>query len=68
MEIVSGHTVSSNINGPDSTRLYVAMRELLDDEDYENFVAAAARLRNTSRVVVGGTVGGVISTPASPPR
>jgi hypothetical protein len=56
-EIVNEHTVS-----------YTEMRKLLDDEDYENFVAAAARLRNTPRVFVdGGIVGGVVR-PASPPR
>jgi hypothetical protein len=56
-EIVNEHTVS-----------YTEMRKLLDDEDYENFVAAATRLRNTPRVFVdGGIVGGVVR-PASPPR
>jgi cytochrome c peroxidase len=67
MEIVNGHSLSSNINDPDSTKLYVAMRELLGDEDYENFVAAAARLRNTARVI-GGIVGGVVRIPAPAPR
>jgi hypothetical protein len=47
MDIVKAHTVSRNLDGPASDELYARMRELLDDEDYENFVAAAARLRNT---------------------
>jgi hypothetical protein len=68
MAIVKEHTVSRNINDPASDELYAAMRELLDDEDYENFVAAATRLRNTPRVFVGGIAGGVVGTPAPPPR
>jgi hypothetical protein len=67
IEIVKEHTVSRNINAF-ATSLYAAMRGLLDDEDYENFVAAAARLRNTPRVLVDGIVGGFVNTPASRPR
>jgi hypothetical protein len=40
------------------------MQELLDDEDYKNFVAAAGRLRDTSRLFGGGIAGGVGPTPA----
>jgi hypothetical protein len=47
------------------------MRSLLDDEEYENFVAAAERLSRTAQIgrgiaagvagsVVGGVVGGVV--------
>jgi hypothetical protein len=68
MEIVTEHTGSRNINDRVKDDLYAAMRELLDNEDYENFVAAATRLRNTPRVFVGGIVGGGVGTPASPPR
>lgn len=68
MEIVKEHSVSRNTSDPASDELHSAMRQLLDDEDYENFVAAAARLRNTRRVFVGGIVGGVVRTPASRPR
>jgi hypothetical protein len=60
MDIVKVQTVLRNLDGPASDELYAKMRELLDDEDYENFVAAAARLRNTSRVFAGGIVGGVV--------
>ena len=53
-----------NVHDPASVDLDTEMRELLDDEDYENFVAAVARLRRTPRVI-GGTVGGVRRNPAS---
>jgi hypothetical protein len=68
MEIVKEHTVSRNIIDPAEFKLYTAMRELLGDEDYENFVAATDRLRTTPVVLVGGTVGAVVRTPASRPR
>lgn len=68
MHIVGEHTVPRATNDPVSDELYAAMRTLLDDEDYENFVAAATRLRHTPRVSVGGFVGGVVSAPAPPPR
>jgi hypothetical protein len=55
-----------NVHDPASVDLQAEMRELLDDEDYENFVAAVARLRST-RGSVGGIVGGVAGNPASPP-
>jgi hypothetical protein len=44
------------------------MRELLDDEDYENFVAAATRLRNTPRILSGGVAGGFVRDSGSPQR
>ena len=44
MAIAARHTVSRNVNDPASVDLYAKMRELLDDEEYENFVAAARRL------------------------
>ena len=68
MQIVGQHTVPRATNDPVSDELYAAMRTLLDDEDFENFVAAAARLRNTSRVFTGGIVSTVLRTPAPPPR
>jgi hypothetical protein len=43
------------------------MKDLLNDEDYENYVAAAARLRSTPRII-SGNVGGLVSDPATPPR
>jgi hypothetical protein len=41
------------------------MKDLLNDEDYENYVAAAARLQNTPRVF-SGNIGGRIRTPPAP--
>jgi hypothetical protein len=55
-----------NVHDPASADFQVEMRELLDDEDYENFVAAVARLRST-RGSVGGIAGGGAGNPASPP-
>jgi hypothetical protein len=52
LKIVQAHTASRNPPGPVSREIDTAMRELLDDEDYENFVAAAARLRQTPPVIV----------------
>jgi hypothetical protein len=68
MEIAKEHSVSRTINDPAWRNLYGAMRALLDDEDYENFVAAVARLRSTSRVFGSGIVGSVVGTPAPPLR
>jgi hypothetical protein len=50
--------VVGNFSDPTRSDLYPKMRELLNDEDYENFVAAAARLRFSPRNFIGG-VGGV---------
>ena len=47
-----------NVHDPASVDLDAEMKELLDDEDYENFLAAVARLRSAPRVI-GGVVGGV---------
>ena len=47
-----------NVHDPANIDLDAEMRELLDDEDYENFLAAVARLRSAPRVI-GGVVGGV---------
>jgi hypothetical protein len=59
------------VNGPRSVDdtgnvdFTTEIRDLLNDEDYENYVAAAARLRNTPRII-GGSVGGVVRGRASP--
>ena len=60
MDIVGEQPDPRNLSGPASDGLFARMRKLLDDEDYENFVAAAVRIRNTSRVFAGGVVGGII--------
>ena len=46
------------------------MKGLLNDEDYENYVAAATRLRSTPRIIsgnIGGVIGG-LPIPPPPPR
>jgi hypothetical protein len=55
LDIVRAHKIPRNVNDPDSVDLYDAMRELLDDEDYENFVAAAARLTINPSVTIRTT-------------
>jgi hypothetical protein len=39
-----------NVNDPTGSDLYREMRALLDDEEYENFAAAAARMSRTPRI------------------
>ena len=56
-----------NINDPANVDFTTEMRDLLNDEDYENYVAAATRLRNTPRII-SGTVGGVVRDPGRPSR
>jgi len=63
--ILIAHTLPPNVQEPAGTDLYKEMRALLDSEEYENFVAAAARLSRSPQFrTVGGTVGGL---PARPP-
>ena len=52
LAIVSAHPFRT-ANEPVDRDLYQAMRSLLDDEDYENFVAAAARLAKTTPIRMG---------------
>jgi cytochrome c peroxidase len=51
LAIVSAHKLSRNMNDPTGSDLYREMRALLDDEEYENFVAAAARLSRRPRII-----------------
>jgi hypothetical protein len=44
LAIVSAHKLSRNTSDPTGSDPFGEMRALLDDEEYENFVAAAARL------------------------
>ena len=44
LAIVSRHKLPHGVNDPAGKTLRAEMRALLDDEEYENFVAAAARL------------------------
>jgi hypothetical protein len=65
--ILSAHKLTVPVKDPANSDLYKTMRSLLDDEEYENFVAAAERLSKTVQIrngivsgVVGGAVGGVV--------
>jgi hypothetical protein len=61
LEILKEHGASRTVGDLASDeRFAAAMRQLLDEEDYENFAAAAARRRNTRGGFVGGIVGGVV--------
>jgi len=44
LALVGPHTLPGNVNAPSISGLYGEMRAVLDDEEYENFVAAATRL------------------------
>jgi hypothetical protein len=54
--IVGAHTTPGNINDPASSALREDMKALLDDEEYENFLAAATRLSSGRRIGFGGVV------------
>lgn len=53
LAIVGDQRPTPRGNPPADGDLYQAMRSLLDDEDYENFVAAATRLSKTAQVKMG---------------
>ena len=55
------HKLAPNVSQPADGDVYKAMRLLLDDEDYENFAAAAARLSKTAQIRMG--IGGGIVRP-----
>src|SRR5688572_9508231 len=64
LAIVSAHKLPPHVKEPASSDLYREMSALLDSEEYENFVAAAARLlRNPQFRIIGGTVGGLPARP-----
>jgi hypothetical protein len=56
--ILAGHPQPGPVNGPTGSDLYRKMRALLDDEEYGNFVAAAARLSRSPRI--GGVGSGIV--------
>ena len=58
--------LASHVNHPAGDDVYKAMQLLLDDEDYQNFVAAAARLSKTAQISKG-VVGGVVRPLPPPP-
>jgi hypothetical protein len=52
-----------HVNDPGRSALFAEMKALLDDEEYENFVAAATRLSRSADLrfrMVGGVVSGVV--------
>jgi len=56
MALVNAHRIPRNVNDPaslDTQMLHARMREVLDAEEYENFVAAAARVRDIRTIVRG---------------
>jgi cytochrome c peroxidase len=50
--IVSRHKLPRSINEATSSSLFGEMKALLDDEEYENFVAATARLSRRPPVII----------------
>jgi hypothetical protein len=62
LALVSAHKLPANVKEPESSDLYKELKALLDAEEYENFVAAAARLsRRPQFQAIGGVVGGVVA-------
>ena len=62
LAMVKNYSVPRNVNNPQSLGEYELLgrlRELLDDEEYENFAAAAARAGRPGRSIVGGVVSGI---------
>ena len=60
--IVGPHKPPRNANDPASSALLGEMKALLDDEEYENFLAAATRLSRSADIrfrTVSGVVGGI---------
>jgi hypothetical protein len=61
LALVSAPQPPANTKDPENSDLYKELKALLTSEEYEDFVAAAARLsRNPQFRIVGGTVGGVV--------
>src|SRR5687767_6262386 len=56
-----------SVDDPANVDFNIEMKDLVNDEVYENYVAAAARLQRTPRIV-GGTIGGLVRDPATPSR
>ena len=52
LAILSAQKPAPHVKGA-NTSLYKAMKSLLDDEEYENFVAAAERLSKTAQLRMG---------------
>jgi hypothetical protein len=65
LAILIAHKLAPNVTAPAGGDLYKAMRLVLDDEEYENFTAAAERLSKTAQVKMG--ISGGIVKPLPPP-
>ena len=66
--IVGPHKPPRNANDPASSALLGEMKALLDDDEYENFLAAATRLSRSADIgfrTVGGVIRGVLQ-PSGP--
>ena len=59
--------VPRGMGDPANVDFKTEMKALLNDEDYENYVAAVVRLRSAPRVFVG-SVSGAVRNPATPQR
>jgi hypothetical protein len=67
--IVGVHKPPRAVNDPASSALLGEMKALLDDEEYENFLAAATRLSRSADFrsrTVDGVVGGLAAQPSRP--
>ena len=51
LAIVNAHKLSHQFNDPTGSDVHAKVRAVLDDEEYGNFVAAAARLSRNSRII-----------------
>ena len=51
LAIVSAHKLPHQFNDPTGSDVHAKIRAVLDDEEYGNFVAAAARLSRNSRII-----------------
>ncbi|HZN25746.1 MAG TPA: cytochrome c peroxidase [Burkholderiales bacterium] len=56
LAIVRRNKLPSNFEDPTGSTLYAKMKALLDDEEYENFVAAASRLSRSPQGIAGSPV------------
>jgi hypothetical protein len=68
LAIVGGHRPPRNVNEPGSSALLAEMKTLLDDEECENFLAAATRLSRGTDFRFRTGSGVVSGLPPSGPR
>jgi hypothetical protein len=59
--------IPRGMEDPANVDFKVEMKDLLDDEDYENYVAAAVRLRGTPRII-SGNLSGTVRDPSTRQR